>query len=104
MNLLKSKLTKHVWIDGYAWKVETVISPTDYDDYLLLSRKSEDSVHEDGTIPVEMFLLDMHNQEFYPDTKKVRALMAEIRAAHKKEKERRRPLTAEWLAMFGDDE
>lgn len=76
MALRKKKMTKRVWYDQDLWKVEQIISPNEYDDFLVLSRQSDDSIHEDGkTVPVEMVLIDAHNDTFYPNTKRVRELM-----------------------------
>jgi hypothetical protein len=70
--LKKSKITKRVWYQGEWWNVEKVISPNKYDDFILLSRDSETEEHPRGIPVVRMCLIDAHNHEFYPDTKKVR--------------------------------
>jgi hypothetical protein len=75
MKFVRGKLTRRIWYDNVLWKLEKVISPTKYDDYLLLSIKSETQCHEDGTTPVEMILIDCHNNEFYPNTPEVKRIM-----------------------------
>ena len=37
----KKKIGKVVWIDGYLWKIEQILSPNKYNDFLIISRKSE---------------------------------------------------------------
>ena len=86
--IIKGKLTKHVWVDDEKWKVEKVISPTKYDDYLLLSRVRDEEIHEDGkTEPVDMCLIDCHNYEFYPDNPRVRKIMKERQEERTKKRE-----------------
>jgi len=102
MKLFKKKLTKKLWVDSCLWKVERVISPTKYDDYILLSRESETTVHEDGTIPIYMTLIDVHNDEFYPNTKEVRDIMKERQKCRERKMYEDDPLTNIWLSMFHD--
>lgn len=102
MAINKSKLTKHVWLEGYAWKVEKVISPNRFDDFLLISRESDTEVNEDGKPTIYMELLDCHNDVFYPDTPKVRAAMAEVRAEEERREERksmRGELSDAWISV-----
>lgn len=103
--MLAKKLTKKVYCIGYWWKVERVFSPTKYDDYILISRKDENTCHDDGTVPVEMALIDCHNDEFYPDTRKVREALAWLKPGIDPSREARdeaakKTLTHAWLDHF----
>lgn len=104
MTLRKKKLTKSVWFDDVLWKVEQVLSPNKYNDFLVLSRKNDDSIHEDGeTVPVEMVLIDAHNDIFFPNTKRVRELMEKRNKVAEKYHEVRdrqnRELSSVWCDM-----
>lgn len=80
----KEKLTKHIWLNGEKWKVEQVISPTKFDDFLLVSRKRTNVIHIDGkTTPIDMYLIDLHNEECHPDTKKIRDIYHSINKERK---------------------
>ena len=96
------KLTKRIYVEGDGWwGVEQVFSPTMYDDYILVTRKSATTCHEDGTIPVEMALIDAHNSTFYPDTKKVRDALAICAPKPQTQQEARAfdVLNTSWLDM-----
>ena len=74
--MLTKKLTKHIWYQSKKYKVIQTFSPNKFDDYILASRLSENHIHIDGkSIPVDMILIDCHNDEFYPDIPKVRKLI-----------------------------
>jgi hypothetical protein len=88
---------KRVWFDGELWTVHSIISPTKHEDFLVLSLPRNNSVHEDGTTPIDMVMLDAHNDLFYPDNQKVRAIMRRRRVEQKKRDDERETLTAEWL-------
>ena len=100
--MLTKKMTKRVYFNGEWWKVERVFSPTKYDDYILVSRKSETTCHDGGTIPVEMALIDCHNNEFYPDTETVRGALERLainEARRSREDEAKKTLSRVWLDM-----
>ena len=97
----KSALTKFVWYDWEKWKVEKIISPNIYDDFLLVSRKVKKEIHLDGkTVPVEMILLDAHNMEFYPDTPYVRVVSKRMRNLQNQLLQRDDKLRQMWLDML----
>lgn len=84
MAINKSKLTKHVWFQRERYKVEQVISPNKYDDYLLLSIKNKNEVHDNGkTTPVYMCIADIGNDDVFLDTKKVRDYFNKVREVKK---------------------
>jgi len=80
------KSGKKVWVQNGPWdgtpellKIEQVIKPNKFDCYLVVSSKRSDNIYDDGkTIPIDMILLDVNNDEFYPDTKEVGNIMNKI--------------------------
>ena len=79
---LKKKLTKNVWYQRMKWRVEQILEPNKFDTFLLLSREIDNMIHPDSkVIPIDMVLIDVHNHTFYPDTKKVRGMIAKIQKA-----------------------
>lgn len=102
------KLTKKVWYDNQLWKVEQHIKPTKFNDYLLLSKVIEDQVFNDNkTNPVDMILIDCHNDTFYPNTKEVQKiikLFSKHMKSIEKEKERvHNGLINFWLSTVRED-
>jgi hypothetical protein len=76
-----------VWYDGKKWKVIKHYQPTKFDEYLLILRKEDGLTHADQkTIPIEMVLLDIHNDEFYPSTKRIDKIVKELKELKKKHK------------------
>jgi hypothetical protein len=72
----KKKITKKVWYQGVLWNVVQIISPNDFDDYLLLSRIIAHQIHPDKlTHPTEMILIHCHNDEFFTNTWGVRNIL-----------------------------
>ena len=73
MAINKKKVGKKVYFDGELWKVQEIIQPNKFDDFLLLTRKIRDGIHEDHkTIPVDIICIDAHNDTFYPYNKKTK--------------------------------
>lgn len=89
---MKKKIGKKVWFNQILWDVVKVISPTKFDHFILIKRIRKDQVHSETKIhPVEMKLIDCHNDEFYPDTMPIRMIMnllGEYREDKKKLKEK----------------
>jgi hypothetical protein len=103
-----NKPTKLIYFDGQWWRVVKVFTPTKYDDFILLSCSSNTTVHEDGTIQVDMVLIDAHNNTYYPDTPPVRRALATLGDADKARQRAHdkvdRTLTSAWLAQFSPRE
>jgi|SRR5882724_4457142 len=104
------KIGKKVWYDEQLYDVYTVLSPNKFDDFIILRRNNPDGVHEDGvTTPVEMFMLDCHNDTFYPDSAKVRTIMKRRAALRKQldlydsENLDKEVLSDCWLSVFPRD-
>ncbi len=71
---------KYVWYASKKWEIIKTFSPTKFDTYILISRKDDESIHIDNkTTPILMCLVDIHNDEFYPDIPKVRSFMSKIK-------------------------
>ncbi len=90
MKLKKCEL-KEVWVGDELWQVEGTIQPTECDAYLLLSQTAGYEVHEDGTTPIDMILIDVHNDKFYPSTEKIDKIMRQRqqqKVSKKEQKER----------------
>jgi hypothetical protein len=101
-NFKKNKLTKKVWFGGLLYDVVKVFSPTHYDHYILVKREMEENVHDDGkTTPVEMFLIDANNDEFFPDIPEVREIMKKLKEDEKSRKVIEEKLKDIWLDMLG---
>lgn len=78
-NNLKKKIGKQIWFDGELWDVIKIISPTKFDNYILVTRTRIDQVHFETNInPIEMALIDCGNDQFYPNTPKVRGILSEL--------------------------
>ena len=102
MAFRKSKLTKYVWWWDRKWKIEQVISPTPFDDLLLISRETDD-IHEDcETSPVEMYLLDVHNDKFVCDTKEGRRLVTRLKELKEEEGKTKMGMERIWMDWFKD--
>jgi len=102
--MLTKKLTKYIWYEGKRYKIIDFISPNKFDDFILCSRLRDKHIHNDGkTIPVDMILLDCHNDEFYPDTKKVRDIIYDndgtAKYLREKDSINRQYLTSQWLKI-----
>jgi hypothetical protein len=68
------KIPKKVWYQETLWTVRSVQS-SKHDDFLILQCGTENDF--------EMICIDAQNQDFYPDSPKVRKIMEEILAARK---------------------
>ena len=110
MNLIKSKLKNGIWYNGVLWKVRDIISPNKFQDFVIVERVVE-TVEEDGTDTVEMFMLDAGNDNFYPNV----STIAKIMRRRKREDERRNDeeyggfldrhsMSKCYLSMFKDEE
>ncbi len=106
----RKKIGKKVWYNEELYTVHTILSPNDYDDFIILKRNNPEEMHEDGkTVPVEMIMLDCHNDSFCPDSPKVRKIM-ERREALRKELDLygeassdREAFTESWMSVFPRD-
>ena len=96
------KLGKKIWWSEELWKVEKIFSPTKYDDYILISKKDEIHIHDNDIVPIEMALLNAHNDEFYPNTKEVASIFKKLKVMEERDirKELRENLTKRWLGVF----
>lgn len=108
LNMLrKKKLTKNVWYEDELWKVREVVSPNQFQDFLILEKIDEESLHEGDIAVVEMCCIESQNYEWYPDTKKVRKALEEKLKAVKKVEEIKRDngdiLTRSWLDTMHPD-
>ena len=110
MNIIKSKLKNGIWYNGFLWKMRDVISPNKFQDFLLIEREGE-TVEEDGTISVEMILLDAGNDWFYPNVPAVAKIMKrrereDVRRAVEDygDATLRDSLSDSYITMFKDDE
>ena len=74
MRLIKSKLKNGVWYDDVLWKVRDIISPNEFQDFIIIERVGE-TVEEDGTDTVEMSMLDANNDNFYPNVPDIAKIM-----------------------------
>lgn len=73
------KIGKQIWFNGFLWDVIKVISPTKFDHYILVQRKRNDQIHYETKInPIEMALIDCGNNEFYPDSERVRKILGQL--------------------------
>ena len=74
------KLTKYIWYSDQKWKVEQVFSPTLHDDYILVSRLNDSTIHiDDKTTPVDMLLINVHDDPFYCVTPRTTQLYAQLK-------------------------
>ena len=107
MAINKKKVGKKVFFDFEIWKVEQIISPTKFDDYLLLSQKREDFIYpDDKTHPVDMTLIHAHNDTFYPYNKKTKKTIDLLLKKIKEDKSKEhleKSLEQKWLACFPND-
>jgi hypothetical protein len=79
------KVPNLIWYNDYKYKVIKYYEPTKFDGYLLCIRKVDGMIHRDEkTEPIEMILLDIHNDEFYPCTKKNDKLVKDLKELAKK--------------------
>jgi hypothetical protein len=94
-------LTEKIWYLGDLYEVIQVFSPHKEEDFIVLNNPNTNTVHEDGKQSSDMFMIDAHNDEFFPNTAEVRKIMNEIREAEENvEKIKRKhseKLTKAWL-------
>ena len=100
----KDKLTPEIWFDEELWNVIKTFSPTKDDDYVLVQRTIEGRVHlHTNTTPINMRLLDFHNDEFYPDTAEVKLIMEQKKLQRKQREkwdERHEEILSDmWLSL-----
>ena len=65
----KNKLTKKVWYGDQLWEITKTLEPSVEDQYLLVQRKNPNA-------STDMYLIDVGNESFYPDTPRVQKLIA----------------------------
>lgn len=58
--------SKKVWFEDALWDVIEVFSPNKHDDYILVRRECERTMHDGGEPVILMSLIDAHNGEFFP--------------------------------------
>jgi len=98
------KPTKKIWYGGKWWELVQHLTPTAYDDYFLLQRPEQQSVHEDGTTPIDMEIIDTHNVVFMFDSKEARkAADAHHKAYEVYEQNRLKAIRNVWLKSFKDE-
>jgi len=105
------KSGKKVWVQNGPWdgtpellKIEQVIKPNKFDCYLVVSSKREDNIHEDEkTVPIDMIMLDIGDDEFYPDTKEVGIIMGKINKLRHEENNLTGKLNDIWLNTWFED-
>ena len=80
------KLGKYIWFQGEKWEVVEVYSPNPYDDYILIQKEDDITAHSSDCPHILMELIDAHNDEYYPNTPKVRELIGGIEDFKRKSK------------------
>jgi len=65
---------KKVWYDGQLWDVVKVYSPNKCDDFIFIQRENG-LANKDDSNSVDMWVVDAHNDEYFPDNPKVRGLV-----------------------------
>lgn len=106
MAINKKNVGKKVYFDGEIWTVKEIIQPNKFDDYLLLTRKIRDAIHEDHkTIPVDLICIDAHNDTFYPYNKKTKKKidLLKKKLVDDTEDKLRKVLEKHWLTCFPED-
>ena len=88
----QKKLTEYVWFWNNRWKVEQVISPTEYDDYIIASRVKDEIHIDDKTLAVDVVCIDVHREAFYYDIEEVQQLQKKIQETISAKEEYRRKL------------
>jgi len=92
------EIKAQVWFNEKLWDVEDVISPTRLDHYILVKRKRKDQVHFQTDInPVEMALIDINNNQYYPNTIEVQKIMKVRQASLSAREEMDKILQNIWL-------
>ena len=93
------RLSKDIWFDEFRWKVVKYLRPTKHDEYVLLRRKCERTIHSDGVVPVIMVLLDCSNDAHYPDTLEVRQAIGRMVTHKDKDTFDKEILSDAWLEL-----
>jgi hypothetical protein len=98
--ITRKKLTKRLWYQDELWDLHTVLSPNKFEDYIILTRKT-DSIHLDGKTPAtHMIMIDAHNECVYPSNRKVDEIMRRRQKARAEIDSRDDVLTHAWLSLF----
>lgn len=102
--LKKKKLTRKVWYENQLWKVRKVISPNRDQDFLLLERAVKGIANSDGSDCMEMICIESQNDIWYPNTKKVKAILEKKKELQGKleelENKESNELTTTWLNVM----
>ena len=100
-------IPKKIWYQYELWNVENSYHPTPYDDYLLLKREEDHTTHGNNVTPILMVLIDCHNDEFFPQSKKIDKIMHDRFISGESEKEildmENDILTQAWLDVIKEE-
>lgn len=88
---------RKLWYGEELWQVVEVFQPNSEYKNILVQRMLYDQTYENGDTPVEMLIIDAGNDEYYPDTQRVRNLMTSIRKHKKSIEKLERKLSEIWL-------
>ena len=93
-----------IWFDGELFDVVKIYKPTKFDCYILAQNKVEEQIHEDSkTIPVQMILIDVGNDQFVVDTPKTRKIMKKINDINLKTEEAIKKIRNESCSIWLED-
>lgn len=98
----KKQLGKKVIYQKEVWKIEKIISPSKYEDYLLLSMEGENAF-DSKTVETYMLLIDCHDEEFCPYNNKTKKLIEEIEKLRVKRAKLEKSLSEIWLDCVCND-
>ena len=86
-----------LWFNGNLYKVKKILSPSKREKYILAYRVNKHLVYPDDSHPIDMVLIGVHSDAFYPDTAEVRKLLKLQKIYERKVKETKGKLDDIWL-------
>ncbi len=88
---------------GTEWEVLEVVTPNYYDTFLVCIRDTG-NIHEDeNTEATEMTVVNVHNDEFYPATQKIRAVFRKLDTKYRELDKSIQFLGDVWMKTLGHD-
>lgn len=94
---MSMKKMKEVWYQDELWKVKEIVERNKASCFLILERVDEYCAGEDGEDVYLMAAVDTYNEEFYPNTPKVRSLLLKKKRNERAANDAERKLSEVWL-------
>lgn len=96
---LKKKRYKKIWFGDYLWDFVKLFEPDSENQFILVKRDTG-TINENGTVAMEMALIDTGNDEFYPANSITNKLIASKKGHEENVQRVERKLSSIWLELY----